>query len=179
MKKLLILMLVLGMASLASATPVMVVSNTTPTLGSTFTVTISGTSAEASGATWDDGGYEGVIALDYDNYTDGADNPYISFESLTPTIETAAGASAGTTPATGNVAWVAAFGFPEPSEVKDVDEGLWFTWTLNADALGTTMVDFLNAGWSTTLDDQLVTIIPEPVTIALLGLGALFLRRRK
>ena len=179
MKKLLILMLVLGMASLASATPVMVVSNTTPTLGSTFTVTISGTSAEASGTDYIGGGYAGVLALDYDNYTDGADNPYISFVNVTVTPTIAAGAGAGMSDSTGNVQWIAAYGINPADETRDVDEGLWFTWTLNADSLGTTMVDFLNAGWTATIDDQLVTVIPEPVTIALLGLGALFLRRRK
>lgn len=50
--------------------------------------------------------------------------------------------------------------------------------TLTALQLGEATVTLLNGDFSTA-DSVAVNVIPEPMTIALLGLGGLFLRRRK
>lgn len=44
---------------------------------------------------------------------------------------------------------------------------------------GTTQLNLYDSDGVTLLDRQAVTVIPEPATIALLGLGGLLLRRRK
>ena len=54
--------------------------------------------------------------------------------------------------------------------------------TLDTSTLGTfTIYSYTAAGWSaaTTNDSYTYKVIPEPMTIGLLGLGGLFLRRRK
>ncbi len=63
-----------------------------------------------------------------------------------------------------------------------VSTGDWLSWDITTNALGTFDLNFYDWYASpTTVPVATIpgAVIPEPVTIALLGLGALFLRRRK
>ena len=184
MRKLLILVMVLGMASLASAVPVLTVSDSSPTVGDTFYLYISGTAGDATGDGTGSpvGGYESMITLDYANYASYVitnANPYISIAS-SGTVENAAGGLGGASAQTyGNPKFVAAPAGGSWSEVTDVDAGLWFTYEMYADSVGVSLVG-LTADWgSSEIGAIPITVVPEPITMALLGLGGLFLRRRK
>jgi len=181
MRKLLILMLVLGMASMAMATPTITVSNTTPQPGDTIQVYITGTAAEAStdGVTGT-GGWSGVLAINYAAYGYTGGSPYLTI-SPPPTITTYAGGMAGAITSTAVEFIAAAAGTPW-DETTDVDIGLWFTYDVDVSATAldgdSEVIDLLDNALA-NVGQVTINIIPEPMTMALLGLGGLFLRRRK
>ena len=188
MRKLLILVMVLGMASLASAVPVLTVSDANPTVGDTFYLYISGTSADATGDGdgVPAGGYASQVTLDYASYASYVingntnANPYISISS-TAAVTAEAGGLAGYATTFGNPRFFAAPAGGDWAEGTDVDTGLWFTYEMYADSIGTSLVG-LTADWgSPEIGALSITVVdvPEPMTMALLGLGGLFLRRRK
>ncbi|MHC4721418.1 MAG: PEP-CTERM sorting domain-containing protein [Planctomycetota bacterium] len=185
MRKLLILALVLGMASWATALPTITVSNPNPINGEVIQVYVSGTAAEAS-TTASIGGYSGFVAIDYAVYgaLGPAGSPILSIASP-PAITTAAGsyATAATTAASGpypGIEYFFAAHLPPWTEGKDVDIGTWFTYdvTITGSAGQSEVLDLLNPSVS-NIGQVTITIVPEPITMALLGLGGLFLRRRK
>ena len=57
--------------------------------------------------------------------------------------------------------------------------GTMFSLTIMPSATGTLTITNYDTDYVTPIDSATITIIPEPMTIALLGLGGLFLRRRK
>ena len=57
--------------------------------------------------------------------------------------------------------------------------GVWWDLELHCDATGDVTINLYNGGGSSIIDVATIHQIPEPMTIALLGLGGLFLRRRK
>ena len=182
MRKLLVLMLVLGMASFALATPTITVSNSNPAPGDTIQLYVTGTTADASVSGGQPGGWSGLIGMDYANYASGG-NPYMDFASFTPIIDTEAGSMASAVSSYGLAAITAGAGVPW-SEGTDVDASLWFTYDLDVPTStldGTVIPVDLLSGWGTVVSslDVTVTVIPEPITMALLGLGGLLLRRRK
>ncbi len=178
MRKLLILALVLGMASLATALPTITVSNPNPIPGEVIQVYVSGTAAEASTSGGFIGGYSGFVAVDYVAYGYLGGSPYLAIAPY-PTVATAAGSYAayGTS---GGMEYFFAAHLPPWTEAKDVDVGVWFTF--NVTATGTVgdveVLDLINPATS-NIGQVTITIVPEPITMALLGLGGLFLRRRK
>ena len=179
MRKLLILMLVLGVASMATAVPTLTVSNNNPAPGDTIQVYITGTAAEASGSGGvPPGGYSGMLGVDYVAYGYLGGSPYLTIVPP-PAITTAAGGYAYAGPMYALEFWSAA-STPPWNEATDVDVGLWFTYNvLVTGAAGQSeVIDLLNNAMG-IIATQPITIVPEPMTMALLGLGALFLRRRK
>ncbi len=186
MKKLLILMLVLGMASAASAVPI-ITGATTIAPGGTVTLTLSGTSAEASTTADGSGGF-GISGV----FIDVVNNSYYAPVGLFAgsTISNASGAHANmgglgsVTAYYGGISFLAAPVVPW-AEATDVDTGTWFTFDVYlssgyAGATDGSVYMPIDIGWGTTdVGGVDLQIIPEPVTIALLGLGGLLLRRRK
>ena len=180
MRKLLILTVVLGIASLAMATPTITVSNATPAPGDTIEVYISGTAAEAStDGVSGTGGWSGNVAIDYANYGTAGGSPYLTLLQPATAIETAAGSMASSSTSSQAAYMLAAAGVPW-TEATDVDTGLWFTFDVTVDGVEGDIETIDIGNWGTSpLASVTVTIIPEPMTMALLGLGGLFLRRRK
>ena len=62
-----------------------------------------------------------------------------------------------------------------------IQAGVWFEFTVYGAAVGDVYtVDLYASDFATILDTGYVyCVIPEPMTIAMLGLGALFLLRRR
>ena len=160
MKKLLIFMLVLGVASTASA--VTVLDDIRLDLSGT-TLTVVGLTA---GASFDGGIYDEAVTIE--SYT-------------TPkTVNSNAGSLGAIdlfsgTGYNGFDITVGSTGLEDPA--WPVVAGDWFTVEYSGD-VGDVM-QIYDYGVSATVAVGTLNIVPEPMTIALLGLGGLFLRRRK
>lgn len=158
MKKMLVLTLVLGLASLASAT--------------TLTWSVSSIDIAVGGT-----GTVQIVASDNLAYPDvwvGADPSAIaSIQSITEIANNAGDSSLILDPtATAYPGWwtVAAADMTEPFD--SVIAGAQFDVLFNGLAMGS--YNFDCGG-----DTLTVNVVPEPVTMVLLGLGGLFLRKRK
>jgi hypothetical protein len=66
-----------------------------------------------------------------------------------------------------------------PTPATDSEPGVWFDAVFHCLGEGTVSIDLYDAGGINVIDAILVTQLPEPATVLLLGLGGLFLRRRK
>jgi len=184
MKKLLIVFLVLGLTAIVSATPIVVGPDEIDISGPAITLTVQGTVAEASGGTAGNsntpaGGFSGWVWVDYNTY---------SYQLSAPSAWTSnVGGSLSTFNTTAYLPIGGGFKFVATSdstwtEDTDVDEGNWFTFSLSNKS-GASLDDIYNVqildGSFGILSSYQVKVVPEPMTIALLGLGGLFLRRRK
>ena len=161
MKKILVLMLVLGMTSMASAALTFSVDTVTILTGAT---TVVGIESDVAGFAWT--GYVG--------YAPGN-------AELTGMVATAAAGpdATVTNDPFGYAGYykIEALDYTPPS---DILAGVQFNGTITGHTEGTYNV-YLMSPWSAPglQDTLLVNVIPEPMTLGLLGLGGLFLRRRK
>ena len=184
MKKLLIFMLVLGLASTASA--VVVTEFTLQSDGlvlevvGTADVTVNGyyiLSGPAIDIAVPQGGGYPIWHTDVSNL---GKNDYVAGDLAAITIMAAGDPF-------GDVAqFYAMTSLPGAYPDDSVDSGLWYTIDIdNVDTTGWTLGQVVDT--LTILNDQAVEVgtvdvtstIPEPMTIALLGLGGLFLLRRR
>jgi hypothetical protein len=184
MKKLLVLMLVLGMATAASAATITLreqssgLSSYEYTPGETVTIEVVSGGLTGSGAS-----RIGRLAMSLDTDSDEADS-----------------SSAGTLHATlsNNLGWNNGSPAPHPDLItgivgeaavgQGVGNVVLYTFDVQVDSMAT---DTITIGANITLlknpfggdltVDSVTDLVmtPEPMTIALLGLGGLFLRRRR
>ena len=169
MRKLLILTMVLGMASLASAT-VTITGPTDVLAGNTYSYSISGTSADTAG-------YQAYIYVDYPGNPGGA---VLSSVGMNATNLTGVFSGYDTTYLPDGFQFFAG----NSPGTTEVFAGEWFTFDMaipaGAEVDDVFSFDTLDGDWIVLQDGALaVTVVPEPITMALLGLGGLFLRRRK
>ena len=177
MKRLLILMLVLGMATAASAftityeyrdsggvTPISVVNLALPN----FTLAVIGTYTA---------GESGGVRL-YDQFENiGAGSDHADFTGGTMYLP-----AAGSVPPAFLGAYLPTYDgydFNWGSGSTGQTGALMFLFDLTASAEGTVNISTYETDYWTVIETASIEVVPEPMTIALLGLGGLFLRRRK
>jgi len=167
MKKLLVLLMVLGLATSAQAALSISLSETTVLTGDTVT---------ASVVSSDNGNWIGYFILSEDQvmWTDPVAADY---------------SGSWTTSGIGNLGYVAAvpgysavYDMSAASNLQptDVVAGTQFSISIVGQQIGTIYLGMADADYNPiagTLTS--LVVVPEPMTIALLGLGGLFLRRRK
>jgi len=173
MKKLLILMLVLGLASAASAAHSLGGATTISNTGDTTAiVTISADSTAAITSVVED--------------SEGADGmPTTGVTTIASVTKTDAAGEQATVTAYGSLDYAFTVSAKDTTEPFDsVATGVQFNVNLDIAGLGlavddTFVIYLYNEAYTSTFASHTVTVTPEPMTIALLGLGGLFLRRRK
>jgi hypothetical protein len=171
MKKLLVLAMVLSMASMASATMTLVSADSEVLIGGTTTIAITGQD-EAQG-----GYYMGIDLGSAGNATLNIDNAVVDWVG-----------------SAGNLAWeddpdisgilntqnphiaISLVDLVDPQDplTGTIIHGIVFTGV----AEGIVTVNILD-GVGGLIGGVDINVTPEPITIGLLGLGAMFLRRRK
>jgi hypothetical protein len=163
MKRILILLIFLGLVTSAQATLSLSLNKTAIAVGETVVASV--VSNDTSSWTNDF-----VLSEDLVNWT----IPIVAYYSGSWTI-TGAGSSASALRETGyeNVAYcLSAAGNPQP--------GTQFSINIIGVQTGTIYIGLQNpVTYANVTAPLTLTVIPEPMTLALLGLGGLFLRRRK
>ena len=162
MKKLMILVLVFGLASVTNAALVLSVDGNTDV-------------TEITIAPSDE------ITIDVYSPLAGVDQFWVNVKgpaSLagTGTVYAAAPSTMVADNGTYGPSWIHGY---MTTPVTTAAVGVWWDEVLHCDGEGDVIVDLYDSTGMTIIDSILIHQIPEPITIALLGLGGLFLRRRK
>jgi hypothetical protein len=182
MKKLLTMLAVLAMASAANATWDFAIPTAVPgdlANGETAAVTLSATGEEAT--------IPGMVVVTVDGAV------VVDTAGLGIVDVTGADFAADITGDPDATAYLAAFGLTDPVsivyfEIIDVavppaaiPDGAVVTGInlTGASDTGTATVSLFHSGIEQVVASANLNLVPEPITIALLGLGGLFLRRRK
>ena len=177
MKKLLVLMLVLGLASSASALVVDLRADDVDTLAVTLTPLSPTVEVSMYSDTGVAGNYFRVLTVD----TAGTAGGIGTFTALTPTANAGPDASV-TTPYFYSWAYLIEAKDADPGTDPPLVAGEHFSFDYTATLFdGSQQIIDLRVrdqAW-TLIESMVITQIPEPTTIALLGLGSLFLRRRR
>jgi len=164
MKKLLVLMLVLGMSSLASAT----ISVSAPSQLN-YTINETGTISVMSDDVIDDGIYLDIYYVSAGNYSLGTP----TLTGLAPTLSTASLYAGGFDNDELEILFASAPG-------EGVVTGEWFTIDITCLGPGDVLLEvYGSAAPYPLLQTLTIAQVPEPMTVALLGLGGLFLLRRR
>ncbi len=172
MKKLLILMLVLGLTSAANAVQMISLNGRTDI----NEITIVAPSGQVTIDVYDD-----LVANPTDDFIVYLDIGLMS-EGLYTLSNPRLGDGAGDFPATFGQGTYGDYDDFEVNQAwavgSDPVAGTIFLVDLHCEGEGDVLVELYDAG-STLIDSAVIHQIPEPMTIALLGLGGLFLRRRR
>jgi len=176
MKKLLVFLLVLGLATTANAALLGwadsggTLYNTTAVspleigVGATVTVYLNSDTADLSAVTWSDPGDTSVVKITGGSPLAAAGNS-ATFDGTDPS---------------GYVGWGRGESKTGDPDLAPITAGNWYEVEITAQGIvgdtATMASDYYGAVGN---DDLYVKIIPEPMTVALLGLGGLFLIRRK
>ena len=161
MKKPLVLTLILGLVSGANAALSLVGEPTDPiAIGETITI---GVESDAAGA------YSGWLSIE--------DPAIADFQNVVFTAEGDPSGNSTVTPHPEFGAWyeftVASF-----SPTNPIAPGEHIQMTVTGIGEGATTLTLYASDGVTALDSANITVVPEPMTIALLGLASLLLRRR-
>ena len=183
MKKLLILMLVLGLTSAANAVIVIGdielsfngaingspdVTEYTVSVSDTFEIDVWGNLAAT--------GYDAFVNI-HDGTTGYVVSPLVSIG--TGVVYAAAGLDAVIQAGPPAHTWVKALDLTGDPPGINIVAGKHFSWDLHCEGEGDVYIDLISLDRQTVYDSIIVHQIPEPMTIILLGLGGLLLRRRK
>lgn len=161
MKKVLVVMLVLGLVSAANAALTLKPGGASVDVGKSMAVLVN---SSAGGA------YQGWLEIV---------NPAIADFDNAPAI-LAAGNTGGNSSMTAYPEFGAWYNFTIASldPAKPILAGDHVQINIKGIAQGKTVLNLYADDAATLLDTKDITVVPEPVTLVLLGLGGLFLRRR-
>jgi len=160
MKKLLILVLVLGMATTAGAA-LSLVEDQFDTIGNTVIVTVISD---------DTSGWQGYIGFDY---------TVVGVSGCVATSKAGEDAIVTSDPY-GWAGWYEIEAADDSEPFDSVQPGVQFEISVYIANVGDIYtIDLYASDWTTILDSCTAMEVPEPMTIALLGLGGLFLLRRR
>ena len=169
MKKLLVLLMVLGLATSAQAALTLTLSATSVLTGDTVTVGVS----SDDGTQWTN---MFVLSEDTMMWTDPVAASYV----LPWTIDASAGDSGSANVQSG---YPAAYLLQAAGTTTPAYAGTQFSINISGTQVGTIYISLQDPTYQTEVTTNgsplALEVVPEPMTIALLGLGGLFLRRRK